>query len=64
MIKEMFTVLNESEVLTAVTMNNTFYWDIETQFVPHRKKNYISATEPSRLILCEITGFHGDAYEE
>jgi hypothetical protein len=25
------------ELFTAVTKNNTVYWDIETQFVPHRR---------------------------
>jgi hypothetical protein len=26
--------------------------------------NYVSATEPSQLILCKILGFHGGDYEE
>jgi hypothetical protein len=25
------------EVLTAVTMENVVFWDIKTEFVPHRK---------------------------
>jgi hypothetical protein len=25
------------EAFTAMTMKNAFFWDIETQFVPHRK---------------------------
>jgi hypothetical protein len=25
------------EVFTAVTMKNAVFWDIKTQFVPHRK---------------------------
>jgi hypothetical protein len=25
------------EIFTAVTMNNDFFWDINTQFAPHRK---------------------------
>jgi hypothetical protein len=25
------------EVFTAVTMKNVFFWDIKTQFVPHKK---------------------------
>jgi hypothetical protein len=25
------------EVFTAVTMKNALFWDIKTQFVPHRK---------------------------
>jgi hypothetical protein len=28
------------------------FWDIKTQFVPHRR--HVSATETSRLILCKI----------
>jgi hypothetical protein len=38
-------------------------WDIEAQFVRHRKYN-ISATESSRLLLCKNWGFHGGDYEE
>jgi hypothetical protein len=38
------------EIFTAVTMKNAIFWDIETQFVPHRKHN-VSAAEPSRLML-------------
>jgi hypothetical protein len=41
------------QVFRAVTMKNTVFWDIRTQFVPHRK-HYVSATEPNRLILCKI----------
>jgi hypothetical protein len=44
-------------------MKTAFFWDIKTQFVPHRK-HYISATEPSRLILCEVWGFLGGDYVE
>jgi hypothetical protein len=25
------------EVFTAVTMKNAFFWDIKTQFIPHRR---------------------------
>jgi hypothetical protein len=25
------------EVFTAVTMTNAIFWDIKTQFIPHRK---------------------------
>jgi hypothetical protein len=79
------------EVFTAVTMKNAVFWDIKTQFLPHRRhitglhgsdyeeyrllgyKNpvrtsqeihYISATQPSRLMLCKIWGLHGGDYEE
>jgi hypothetical protein len=51
------------EVLTAVTMKNAVFWDIEAQFVPHRR-HYFSATEPSQLMLCKIRRFHGSDYEE
>jgi hypothetical protein len=37
---------------TAVTMKNFFFWDIKTQFIPHRR--HISAAEPSRLMLCKV----------
>jgi hypothetical protein len=35
------------EVFAAVTMKNVVFWDIETQFVPHRRL-YVSTTESSR----------------
>jgi hypothetical protein len=44
------------EVFTTVIMKNTVFWDIKTQFVPHKK--HISDTEPSRLMLCKICDFH------
>jgi hypothetical protein len=44
-------------------MRNVVFWDIRTQFVPHRK-NYVSATKPRRLMLCKNLGFHGGDYEE
>jgi hypothetical protein len=50
------------EVFTAVTMKNIVFCYIYTQFVPHRK--HVSATEPNRLMLCKIWGFHGGDYEE
>jgi hypothetical protein len=33
-----------------VSIKNAVFWDIKTQFVSHRK-HYVSATEPSRLML-------------
>jgi hypothetical protein len=42
-----------SEVFTAVTLKNAVFCNIKAQFVPHRR-HYVSATEPSRLILCKI----------
>jgi hypothetical protein len=50
------------EVFTAVTMKNAVSWYIKTQFIPHGK--HFSDTEPSRLMLCKIRGFHGGDYEE
>jgi hypothetical protein len=48
------TVKNvRSEVFRAVTMKNAVFWDIETQFIPHRK-HITSPTEPNQLMLCKI----------
>jgi hypothetical protein len=44
-------------------MKNVVFWYIKTQIVPHRKL-YVSAKEPTRLMLCQTFGFHGGAYEE
>jgi hypothetical protein len=44
-------------------MKNIVFWDIKTQFVPHRK-HHVSATESGRLMLCKILSFHGGDYEE
>jgi hypothetical protein len=49
--------------LTAVTVKNAVFWDIKTQFVHHRR-HYVSVTEPSRLMLCNLWGFHSGDYEE
>jgi hypothetical protein len=49
-------------VFTAVIMNNVVFWDIETQFIPDMTHS-ASATDPSRLVLCKICGFHGGGYE-
>jgi hypothetical protein len=38
-------------------MKDAVFWNIKAKFVPHRK--YVSATEPSRLMLCQIKGVHG-----
>jgi hypothetical protein len=51
------------EVYTAATMKNAVLLYVKTLFVPHRKHN-LSRTDPSRLTLCKIWGFHGDDYEE
>jgi hypothetical protein len=34
-------------------MKNVVFWDIKTQFVLH-ETHYVSATESSHLMLCEI----------
>jgi hypothetical protein len=51
------------EVFMAVTMKNALFWDIKTQFIPH-KKHYVSATEPSRLMPYKIWSVHGSDYDE
>jgi hypothetical protein len=48
---------------TALAMKSAVFWDIKTQFVPHRK-HLFSAREPSPLILRKISGFHGGDYGE
>jgi hypothetical protein len=50
------------EVFTVVIMKNAVFWDIKTQFVPHRK--HISAIKPSRLMLFKIWRLHGGDCEE
>jgi hypothetical protein len=52
-----------SEVYTAVTMKNSVFWD-KKPVRPSQETHYISATEPSWLMLCKIWGFHVDDYEE
>jgi hypothetical protein len=44
-------------------MKNVVFWDIKTQFVPHRR-HIKSAKKPSRLMLCKTLGFRGGDYEE
>jgi hypothetical protein len=46
-----------------VTIMNVVFWDIKTQFVP-QETHYVTATEPSRLMLCMVWGFHGADCEE
>jgi hypothetical protein len=41
------------DVLAAVTMKNVVFWDIKTQFVPHRRHLRLT-TESSLLMLCKI----------
>jgi hypothetical protein len=35
-------------------MKNTVFWDIKTQFIPHRK-HYVCAAEPSQVVLTAVT---------
>jgi hypothetical protein len=44
-------------------MKNAVFWDIHTQFVPHRR-HYSSTTEPSRSLLCKMWGFHNVYYKD
>jgi hypothetical protein len=39
-------------------MRNAVSCDMKTRLLPHRR-HYVSATEPNRLMLCKIWGFHG-----
>jgi hypothetical protein len=51
------------EVFTAVTMKNSILWD-KNPVPTSQRTHYLSATEPSQLMLCKIRGFHGGNYEE
>jgi hypothetical protein len=44
-------------------MNNSVFWDIESQFVPHMG-HITSPLEPSQLMLCKMCGFQGGDYEK
>jgi hypothetical protein len=52
------------EIFTAVTMKNVVFWDIKTPVRTSQETHYVSDTEPSRLMLRNIWGFHGRDYEE
>jgi hypothetical protein len=64
MINHNYNICIRFEVFTAVTMMNTVLWDIKTPVRTSQETQYVSATEPSQLMLCKIWGFHGDDYEE
>jgi hypothetical protein len=44
-------------------MKNAVFWDINTEFVPHRR-HYFSATEHNWLMLCKMLRFCCGDYEE
>jgi hypothetical protein len=46
-----------TEILTAVTMKNLL--GCKNPVRSSQETHYVSATEPSRLMLCKIYGFHG-----
>jgi hypothetical protein len=49
------TVMNARFLVFAtVTVMNAVFWDIQTQFVSQQETHYVSTTEPSRLMLCNI----------
>jgi hypothetical protein len=52
------------EAFTAVAMKNVVFWGYKTPARTSQETHYVSATEPSRLMLCKIWGFHGGDYEE
>jgi hypothetical protein len=45
-------------------MKNAVFWDIKTQVRTSQEIYHVSATESSRLMLRNISGFHGGDYEE
>jgi hypothetical protein len=45
-------------------MKNVVFWDIKMPARTSLETHYVPATEPSRLMLCNIGGFHGGDYEE
>jgi hypothetical protein len=45
-------------------MKNAVFWDIKTPVRTSQETHYVSATEPSLLMLCKISGFQGGDYEE
>jgi hypothetical protein len=51
------------EVFTEVTMKNAVFWNIKIKFVLHMR-HVTSELEPSRLMLCQISGSHGGDNEE
>jgi hypothetical protein len=42
------------EIFMAVTMKNAVFWDIKNPIRTSEETHYVSATEPSRLMLCNI----------
>jgi hypothetical protein len=42
-------------------LKNAVFWDIKTPI--SQETHYVSAIEPSRLILYKILGFHGGDYK-
>jgi hypothetical protein len=45
------------EVLTAVTMKNTIFLDIKTQFVPHRRQNTSPLQSPAGYCYVRFEDF-------
>jgi hypothetical protein len=45
-------------------MKNVVFWDTKPPFAPHKRHNYVSDIEPSRLMLYKILSFHGGDYDE
>jgi hypothetical protein len=53
---EMNEICVRCEVFTAVPMKNAVFWDIESGSYL-KETHYVSAKEPSRLMLCKIEVF-------
>jgi hypothetical protein len=45
------------DFFTAVALKCVVFWDIETQFGPRKETYYVSATEPSQLMLSRLEVF-------
>jgi hypothetical protein len=45
-------------------MKNVVFWYIKPPVRTSHETHYVFATEPSRLMLCKVSGFHSGDYEE
>jgi phosphomannomutase len=45
-------------------MKNVAFWGYMNLVGTSQETHYVSATEPSQLMLCKIWGSHGGDYEE
>jgi hypothetical protein len=52
------------EVLKAVSIKNAVFKEYNNPVRTSHETHYVSATEPSQLMLCKIRDFHGGDNEE